>query len=73
MKTWTEFMNHIAAGLLFQGGYLATPTRRVLERSARVGFDARHGPAGAVARGEIHAGDRPRSDACRPSPRLEPS
>lgn len=41
MKTWIDALNHLAAGLLFQGGYQASSTR--VDR--RASTDAGHAPA----------------------------
>lgn len=41
MKTWIDWMNRIAAGMLFHGGYVTAPRLRVIGQSAPAARDER--------------------------------
>ena len=44
MKTWIDWMSQIVGGMLFQGGYITSPTMVVVGRPARAAGDVRHEP-----------------------------
>jgi hypothetical protein len=74
VKTWIERMSDIAAGMLFQGGYVAAPPQRVFGHPTRVGSDARHeAMTSAVASGNRQVEHWPGCDARRPCSKLAPN
>ena len=46
MKTWIDWMSRIADGMLFQGGYVTSPTMVAVGRPAPVAGDATRAPEG---------------------------
>ena len=74
MKTWIERMNDIAAGMLFQGGYVAAPPRRVFGHPTRVGSDARHeAMTRAAVSGNGQVEHWPGCDTRRPCSKFAPN
>ncbi|MCE3284423.1 MAG: hypothetical protein K0R70_679 [Steroidobacteraceae bacterium] len=54
MKTWIGRMNQMAAGMLFNGGYIADPARGPVDQPVTFVADARREPAApATAGGRI--------------------
>jgi hypothetical protein len=74
VKTWIERMNDIAAGMVFQGGYVAAPPQRVFGHPTRVGSDARHeAMTSAAASGSVQVEHWPGRDARRLCSKLAPN
>jgi hypothetical protein len=74
VKTWIERMNDIAAGMLFQGGYVAAAPQTVLGHPTRVGSDARYEAMTRAAAGASREVEHwPGRDARRPCSKLAPN
>lgn len=63
MKTWIDWMNRIAGGMLFQGGYVATPRMLVAGQAAQVARDEHPEPAAEQRAGHDYQGQRQRQPA----------